>query len=292
MNFQDICERWNAVYASVSAMLVAFRSIVRGLSLFISASPKTPLRVMCIMAFDTLHLLRNAKPMPMLRLRILAALLDFGACANAVFDNKNCCWHEWCNTLQLLEEAGLRSLVVEYLRRLADLECRRPLPGGDCRRFEIVALYRKAVVRLSLGMVATTANGNQCLDEGIRATYCDADLNILFRIVMQCQIIDDVLDYSTDMSTGLPSFLTACNSLPQAFELTRLAALGYADDGDVPRTAHVFPLRSALFLVSTCTRLAIVLARWGQRTDRGQQFTERVYGPRLLAGDGSKRAQL
>jgi hypothetical protein len=292
MNFQAIRERWNAVYASVSAIVVAVRSILRGLALFISARPKTPLRVLCIMAFDTLHLLRHAKPLPMLRLRILAALLDFGACANAAFDNKNCCWHEWRKTLQLLEEAGLRSLVVEYLRRLADLESMRPLPGGDCRRFEKVALYREAVVRLSLGMVATTANDNQCLDEAIRATYCDGDLNILFRIVMQCQIIDDVLDYSTDMSTGLPSFLTASNSLPQAVELTRLAALGYADDGDVPRTAHVFPLRSALFLVSTCTRLAIVLARWRQGTHLGQQFTERVYGPRLLAADGTKRAPL
>ncbi len=103
--------------------------------------------------------------------------------------------------------------------------------------------------------------GNQCLDEGIRATYCDADLNILFRIVMQCQIIDDVLDYSKDMSAGLPSFLTASKSLPQAFELTRLAALGYADDRDLPRTGDMFPLRSALFLVSACTKLVMVLLR-------------------------------
>jgi hypothetical protein len=125
--------------------------------------------------------------------------------------------------------------------------------------------YREAVVRLSLGMVATTAHGNQRLDEGIRATCCDADLNILFRIVMQCQIIDDVLDYSKDLSAGLPSFLTASRSLPQAFELTRLAALGYADDRDLPRTGKVFPLRSALFLVSTCTKLVIVLGQWRQR---------------------------
>jgi len=278
MNFQANCERWSALYARISSILIAVRSIVRGLSLFMSARPKTPLRVLCIMAFDTLHMLRNAKPLPTPKLRMLAALLDFGACANAAFDNKDCCRHECRITLQLLEEAGIRSSVVEYLRRLRDLESRRPLPGGDDWQFQKVGLYREAVVRLSLGMVATTANGNQCLDEGIRATYCDADLNILFRIVMQCQIIDDVLDYSKDMSAGLPSFLTASKSLPQAFELTRLAALGYANDRDLPRTGDVFPLRSALFLVSTCTKLVIVLGRWRRRTHLGQQFTERVDG--------------
>lgn len=283
MTFQANRERWNALWAGISSILFAVRSIVRGLSLFMSARPKTPLRVLCIMAFDTLHMLRNARPLPMLKLKTLAALLDFGACANAAFDNKDCCRRECRITLQLLEEAGIRSSVVEYLRRLRDLESRRPLPGGDYWQFHKVGLYREAVVRLSLGMVATTANGNQCLDEGIRATDCDADLNILFRIVMQCQIIDDVLDYSKDMSAGLPSFLTACKSLPQAFELTRLAALGYADDRDLPRTGDVFPLRSALFLVSTCAKLVIVLSRWGRRTHLGQQFTERVYGPRLLA---------
>ena len=262
MIFQALCDRWKALYGRLSSILIAIRSIVRGLPLFMSARPKTPLRVLCLMAFDTLHRLRSAKPLPILKLRMLAALLDFGASVNAVFDNKEWCRHECRRTLQLLEEAGLRSSVVEYLRRLRDLERGRPLPGGDYWQFQKVGLYREAVVRLSLGMVAATAHGNQCLDKGIRATCCDADLNLLFRIVMQCQIIDDVLDYSRDLSAGLPSFLTASSSLPQAFELTRLAALGYADARGLPRTADVFPLRSALFLVSTCTKLVIGLGQW------------------------------
>jgi hypothetical protein len=259
------CGRRNALYAGISSILIAVRSILRGLSLFVSARPKTPLRVLCIMAFDALHMLRNAKPLPRRQLRILAALLDFGACANAAFDNKDWCRHECRQTLQLLEEAGIRSSLVEYLRRLRDLESGRPLPGGDYGQFQKVGLYREAVVRLSLGMVATTANGKQCLDEGIRAIRREDDLKILFRIVMQCQIIDDVLDYSKDRSAGLPSFLTAFKSLPQAFELTRLAARRYADDRNLPRTGDVLPLRSALFLVSTCARLVIVLGRCRQR---------------------------
>ena len=135
-------------------------------------------------------------------------------------------------------------------------------------------------------MVATTACGDQCLDEAIEATYGDGDLNLLFRIVMQCQIIDDVLDYSQDRSAGLPSFLTACESLPQALELTRLAARGYADDRHVARTADVFPLRAALFLVSTCTELVVSLRRWECRPP-GPQPAERTDGSGLPAAEAS-----
>jgi len=286
MRFQAVYERWSAFHARITSNLIAVRSLARGLPLFFSARPKTPLRVLCIMAFDTLHMLRHAKPLPMPKLKMLAALLDFAACANAAFDHKICCRHECRITLQLLEEAGIRSSVVEYLRRLKDLESRRPVPGSGDWQFQKVVLYREAVVRLSLAMVATAANCTQGLDEGIRATYCDAGLNILFRIVMQCQIIDDVLDCSKDRSAGLPSFLTSLESLPQAFELTRLVAIGYADDRDVPRTGDLLPLRSALLLVSTCTKLIIVLGRWRQRNHLGRQFTQRARGPRLLAAHG------
>ncbi|MBI3469281.1 MAG: hypothetical protein HY000_40270 [Planctomycetes bacterium] len=268
MNPQASCERLPARHARLSSFLIAVISVVRGLPLFLSARPKTPLRVLCLMAFDTLHLLRHAKRLPRHQLRTLAAVLDFAACANAAFDNKDYRQDEYRATLRLLEEAGIGPSVAEYLRRLSALERSRPSPGGDLRQFQIVRLYREAVVRLSLGMAATAAMGGRRLDDAIRATECEADLNLLFRIAMQCQIVDDVLDYSKDLSAGLPSFLTASESLPQALELTRLAALGYADARDVPRTADVFPLRAALWLVSTCTKLVIIVACWRERTRR------------------------
>jgi len=249
--------RWQAFYDSISSTRIAIISMVRGLSLLLSGRPKTPLRVLCIVAFDTLHVLYHRRRLPKVKLKMLAALLDFGACANAAFDHKKACVHERRVTLQLLEVAGIGWSVAEYLQRLGKLESSRPLPGGDRRQFQKVSLYREAVVRLSLGMVATVARGNQCLDEAIEATYGDGDLNLLFRIAMQCQIMDDVLDYSQDKSAGLPSFLTACQSLVQALELTLLAARGYADDRHAAPAAAVFPLRAALFLVSMCAKLSI-----------------------------------
>jgi hypothetical protein len=200
--------------------------------------------------------------LPRYRVKTLAAFLDFGACANTAFDNKDHCPHEWRITSRLLEDAGMGSSAREYLRRLTELETNRPLPGGDHWHFEKAVLYREEVVRLSLGMAAQTANAAPSLDEGIRATYYADDLHILFRIVMQCQIIDDVLDYAEDSSAGLPSFLTSSKSLSRGFERTRLASLGYAEGRDLARTAEVSPLRSALNLVSLCTKLVLGLTRW------------------------------
>lgn len=253
---------------AVAAVRHAISSFLRGLPLFLARRPRTPLRVLCIMAFDLLHRLGHAAPLARDRIRTLAALLDFGACANAVFDNKNCCRHEYHRTLRLLEEVGIGPEAAEYLRRLRDLEAVRPSPGGDDRRLREVARYREDVVRLSLGMVAAIAEGRPSLHESIRATGCQGDLNLLFRIVMLCQIIDDVLDYRRDLSGGLPSFLTAADSLPKSFEFTRLAAQAYADDDRLPRTFGSFPLQAALWLVSIGTQLIIALGRLMYSTRR------------------------
>jgi hypothetical protein len=133
--------------------------MIRGLPLLLSGRPGTPLRVLCIVAFDTLHVLRRGKRLPAPGVNMLAALLDFGACANAAFDHKDGSRPRRCTARQLLEGAGIGSSVAEYLRQLGELEGGRPRPGGDRRQFEVVRRYREAVVRLSLGMVATVAGG-------------------------------------------------------------------------------------------------------------------------------------
>ena len=234
--------------------LTPIGSVWRCLPLFVSARPGTPLRVLCVMAFDALHQIRYSKPLPVERHRVLAALLDFGACANAIFDDKPHCRQELERTRQILDDAGLHSLVEDVLQRLSSLEGNRPSPFGDDQHFREARSYREGVARLWLETLAATA--------GIVATPDDDVLELLFRIVMQCQIIDDVLDYSRDASAGLPSFLTASASLPEAIERTHQAAREYARHQDLRRSNAVLPLRAALAMASIVARLMISFRCW------------------------------
>ena len=71
-----------------------------------------------------------------------------------------------------------------------------------------------------MGMLATAAGLCGSLEEGIRGTTSDEDLNLVFRLVMLCQVIDDVVDYRVDEAAGLPAFLTGTCGVSRALELT------------------------------------------------------------------------
>jgi hypothetical protein len=191
----------------------------------------------------------------------LAALLDFQACTNAVWDGKDLCAPEYRALRQRLESVGLGMWITEYVGRLRELETRRPSIGGDLQRFNDVRSYREAVARLSLATITAIALNAECVDEGIRATYCDSDVAALFRMAMECQIIDDVIDYRKDVSAGLPSFLTACASLPQAIALTADAARFYATSRGSSARGGVFPLEAALHVITLVTKLVVGVAR-------------------------------
>jgi hypothetical protein len=240
--------------------------------------------------------------------------LDFQSSTNAVWDHKPLCAEEYQAQRQRLEKAGLGPWIAEYALRLRELETGRPSVGGDRRRFDAVRSYREAVARLSLATIAAIALNAEGVDEGIRATHGDSDVAALFRMAMQCQIIDDVVDYEEDLSAGLPSFLTASASLSQALSWTAEAARSYAllpghsagpsgvypleeydprvrsdrdlpaatTPGSPPRTlarwggtarpiviwerqpTSVLPIRVALYLLTTVTKLVIAVARRGE----------------------------
>ncbi len=246
----------------LSAVLAAAISFLRGLPLFVSGRPKTPLRVLCLMAFDTVHVLRNSQRMSSHTMQNLATLLDLGACANDFFDKKNFSRQEYRVTRRLLEKTKSSAMVNEYIRRLRNLENQRPLPGGDDQQHGQAQAYRESVIRLSLGKIATTALGNLTIEDGIQATFNDEDLETLYRIVMLCQIIDDVLDFKKDKDDGLPTFLTAHASPSQALSLTSKAAKQYFDQRSLSSSPHVFPFSVALWGVSALAKVAIMYGYW------------------------------
>jgi hypothetical protein len=214
--------------------------------------------------------IRHSQPLSRKRISQLALFLDFQGYANATWDHKDVLEADSEAIRQGLEQGGLRSCIVEYLSRLRALETSRPAIGGDHRRFDDVRRYREEVARLSIGTAAAIALNAECLEEGIRATRSDRDVATLFRILMQCQIIDDVIDYNDDAAAGLPSFLTVPASLRQAMESTARAARSYApSNGDSPRHA-VFPLRIALSIVTGMATLVVHIA--GRRRRKRPQF--------------------
>jgi hypothetical protein len=243
------------------ATFVSITCLLRGLSLFFRASPGTPLRVLCIVALDTIRVLRSSPPLSRQERHDLATLLDFQACTNAVWDRKHLCLAEYQALRQRLENAGLGVWVEAYLSRLGELEARRPPIGGDRHRFDDVRLYRESVVRLSLATLIAMTSKAGSLEDAIRSTYCESDVATLFQLAMQCQIIDDVLDYSEDLSAGLPSFLTASASLPEAMALTAEAARSYAARPGRPAGRSVLPLEAALYVLTTATKFVVAVVR-------------------------------
>lgn len=241
------------------ATSVSLSCLLRGLPLLFAPAPATPLRVLCLVALDTLHVLRRGVPMPRRRRWNLAAVLDLQACANAEWDGKPLCAATCRRLRQRVEDAGLGAWMTDYLSRLRHLEARRPPIGGDRRRFEQVRGYREAVVRLALATVGAIALDGDSVEDGLRATHADGDLNVLFRIAMQCQLIDDVVDVEQDLAAGLPSLLTASASLPKALGWTAAAARSYGAIRESSAAEAVLPLRVALRVVSAGTALAVAL---------------------------------
>jgi hypothetical protein len=123
-----------------------------------------------------------------------------------VWDRKPFCATEYQELRRQLETAGLERWVTAYLRLLGELETRRPSVGGHVQRCDQVRLYREAVARLSLATLAAIATDAEGIEDGIRATYGDRDLTILFRMAMQCQIVDDVMDYRKDLGRVCRAF--------------------------------------------------------------------------------------
>jgi hypothetical protein len=203
---------------------------------------------------------RYSRPLSRHRRQELGTFLDFQACTNALWDHKQLSVVKYRALRRRVEDAGLGDWMTEYLSRLGKLEGRRPAAGGDARRFDDVRSYREAVVRLSLAAVAGIALNAESLDDAIRSTYCESDMAALFRMAMQCQIIDDVLDYEEDLTAGLPSFLTASASRSQAIALTADAARSYRSRPPHSAAPGMFPLDAVLYVLSSVTALVVTVA--------------------------------
>ena len=249
-------------YGRVCGSFILILSLFRGVRLLLFARPKTPLRVLCAVTFDTMHRLRTSKRLPYSSQITLLALLDLGALMNARLDQKRFDERDYDVLQDKLTAAGLAELADDYLARLHAIEQCRPQPDGNNQRHREVVSYRESVIRISLAAVVSISFDCDRIDEGLDAILGDDDLQLVFKIVMLIQVIDDVLDYKKDAAAGLPSFLTASASLSNAFDLTRQAIQRYRDIGELSLSDSVLPFRIALCAGTVGTRWLLTCFRW------------------------------
>ena len=243
--------------SDVRACLAAVQCFLWHLPLFFRAHPRTPLRVLGIVGLDMLHVLRHRQPLPRTRTNALALFLDLEGCANAAWDHKGVCLEEWKAIRQRLDGAGLGPCVHRYLGRLQALESTRPSPSSDGLRFAQVRTYRESVARLSITTAAEIALEQGDHRDTDDPTHTDPDVDTLYRILMQCQIIDDIFDYADDLSAGLPSFLTASTSPSQSLASAAAAARAYGGAHGRSSSSSVLPLRTTLWLFTALTTFLV-----------------------------------
>lgn len=257
--------RLTVVYEALALLPSAFRSLWLGTAIYMSGRSGTLLRVLCIAAYDVLHNARHGRPLDAQSRLALAALLELGAGANRLLDGKAATRDPQLAmklraVMRELRSRGHRSLVSSYLRHLIAQERLRPLPDGKHITAARIVAYREGVVRLSLGALATVACLTPDVSTGIRATRDESALNALFRIVMHCQIVDDVLDYRKDRAAGLPTFLTAHDRTAVALSQTLKAVIAYGETKAPIHTGATLLLRVGLVLVTGLTWTLVLLA--------------------------------
>ena len=161
---------------------------------------------------------------------------------------------------EVREFARLGGRIETYSQQLRMFEGTRPSPGGGHDRFDEVRAYRENVARLSLSTAAAIALPS--------VDRTGPDLDALCRILMQCQIIDDALDYDDDASAGLPSFLTAAESLSDARAWSAGAIGVYAAVPATSRTDVIFPFRVALRLFTLAAKIVLLTLPGAQHAAR------------------------
>lgn len=244
--------------------VTAGRCLMRALLLLPGGSPKTPLRVLAIAALDFVHRHRASRPIPRSRLRDMALCLDYQANTNAMWDHKRFDLAGYDVVGRRLEIHGQAPRLAEYGARLQRLEMQRPAMGGGVRELAEARAYREAVAQVSLATVAAIAF-EISLDTALGKIDNDADLNALFRLTMQCQIVDDVLDYDDDLLAGLPSFLTGATSMSVALDSAAVSVHNY---GAIPVRAEL-PLHVALSALTLLTKIVLRASSWRHHSVRG-----------------------
>lgn len=244
------------------ALWLASVSIARSIPLLLSRRPRTPLRVLCIAAFDTIRCVKYRKRLSSHQMSSIAALLDLGALANDLWDDSRVQVTEFRHAFEELENLGWRELVDEYLTKLQVAEANRPQCDGDHYNHVRVRSYRESVVTTSLEAVSAVAFGNDRRAFPKPHVRTSEEFPIVFRLVMVCQIIDDTVDATLDRQRNLPGFLTSTSDSAGNLATATKAVQDYASLPAELKAPHLFPFRLMILTVSWLAHALLLCRSW------------------------------
>lgn len=225
------------------AVLAAFAMTCR---FFVARQPATPLRVLALMAITAALRSRGIVLGPDRR-RALIEAMELGALLNDRFDGDPHDPEELRARIHWFARSEHRNLVRSYARRLRRLERSRP---DSKERGPAIQRYREGVNSVSLAMLWALGH-SRTLGIAELEIQRESDLQLLFQIVMQAQVIDDMLDVRKDRRRGLPSFATGGPPLQDIVSI-------YAD-AEPLRLDRNFCLRVALRTITAGARLVVAI---------------------------------
>ncbi len=181
--------------AAASAVVVCF-------PLLLAPRPKTPLRILCIAAFEFLARLQGEMLGKRRRLA-MALACDFGSLCDDHYDHGRLDVAQYRSLRRELWGLAPETATSRYIWELRQAERGRPIlsesdPGMADAVIAMIE-YRTAVLELSLRWMQEISGLSL---EGVK-------FNVLLDLVGLMQIADDVLDWKEDQAAGCPSYVTA-----------------------------------------------------------------------------------
>jgi hypothetical protein len=166
--------------------------------MFLQARPRTPLRVLCIAAFEYLARLRGSTLGRDRRLA-LAHACDFGSLRDEYYDEQKLDLAEYRSLRSALRRIVPEPATFRYIQELRKAERGRPILSASTPGVANAIIdYRTSVINLSLGWM-----------EGISGLAVERGrFHSILSLVCLMQLADDLLDWKDDQADGCPSYVT------------------------------------------------------------------------------------
>jgi len=178
---------------------LAGKSISACIPLLLAGRPRTPLRLLCIGAFDYLARVQGKDLRNIDRLA-LAYACDFGALRNDFYDQGELDRTDYREIRHSLRRLAPECATRRYIHALRDAERGRPAIGIDCYvGSAAVAQYRTQVLFISLTWLEVISS----------SPLPPHFFKVLVSLAGLAQLVDDLLDCKDDWECRRPTFVTA-----------------------------------------------------------------------------------